>query len=97
MSRNAWIGLGIVVAVVIIGGVVYAMSNPASAPGTAPYGSESGTGSYAEPTSTLPSGTSTSDASLNTDLKSVDSQMSGFNSDNAAASQSVSQESSSAQ
>lgn len=93
MSRNALIGAGIVIVVVIIGVAAYLMRSPAGMPPSpSPEMQPSDTMATDTNTTALPSGTSTSDASLNADLNSVDAQMSGFSSDESAANQGVSDE-----
>jgi hypothetical protein len=80
-----------VVLIIIIALAAYALRGTSSSSWPA-YGTPGAGTATNMDTAALPSGTSTSDASLNADLQAVDSQMAGFDSDSAAASQSVSDE-----
>ncbi len=78
MTKGMW---WIVAAVVVAAGLIwyFTMGPTKSVPAA---GQETAT--------TLPTGTATSNAALNTDLSAIDGQMSGFSSDNANVNSSMS-------
>lgn len=65
-------------------GAYYWMNSRGTQTGDAPESAVVETGANPEATTTLPTGGSTSDASLDTDLSSIDSQLNAFGSDSAA-------------
>jgi len=85
MSQGAKIITGFVVVVIVLGGLYYWYSSQ--------HASSSTTGTAQTvpdtETTTLPTGSSTSDTSLNQDLNSIDTQIQGVSSDNANVNDSV--------
>ena len=83
MSRSIKIGIVVVIAIIVVGGIWWGMSlNPAANP-------EGAAGTPANgPSVALTSGTA--DADLNQDLATVDAQLNGLASDSAIADQGLS-------
>lgn len=86
MSQTSKIVLGIAVVVIVLIGAYFIWHRTASAPETT--GQAQGTGSPEE-TTTLPSGSNTSDAAIDQDLTSIDTQIQAVDTDNASAADSI--------
>ncbi len=86
MSQTSKIVLASAVAVVVLGGAYYFWQMQEAKTGTE---QTTGTNSDSPETTTLPSGSSTSDASLTMDMGAIGTQIHSVGTDNGAASQSV--------
>jgi uncharacterized protein (UPF0333 family) len=92
MNTTGKVIIGVIVVLVIAGGAYYwysHMQSESSAAMTASSTTAMMTGSAAAANNPLPSGTSTSDSSLNQDTAAIDAQMNGLDSDNTQTSASM--------
>jgi len=84
MTRTAKIVILALVVLALGAGTYYWMGRQNAQTNGTQEGTVLGTDESPASTSTLPTGGSTSDASLDTDLSSIDAQLSAFSSDSAA-------------